>query len=554
MIVNLPPVHLENIKSLTLSVAGIKNMSPMDCRVLSASILEKTKLSVSETTLKRLFGFARSKFNPSLFTLNAVAIYCGYRGWEDFQRSQPNEAAGSGHPTLDLFHDPMFFALLETATPILILETNRPDFKIITYNKAYEDVTHTQNRELRGLTLWQAFDPEKSGGYGPTLLLEALNEAIQKKLPVQMQPLHYNIPSILPNIIELNWWDVKIVPVMYDGVIKYLLLNTHNITDKVLHQDAIEQAIMKELTLAEDLAKSNIKLNVALENLAASHRELNITKNQLEEINKNLEQRVIERTKKIVEKEAIQRKLIDNSPVAFAVLKGPDHVVETANKRIIEYWGKDETLINKPLSMAIPELKGQPFIEILDKVRNTGIPYINKELRALLNFNGILQPRYYDMVYQPIQHAPGVTDRIFIVAVDITEHVIARQNLEKSESMLRLAVNAANIGTWSFDPQEKVMRYNEMFAKLLGWEGDEIMTYENAIAQVTDEFREKIVEVIESAIADGGDYDFIYAQKRFNDGEVIWLRATGRISPDKSDHLSSFSGIVRQIAGNDHNL
>lgn len=552
MFVNVKPAHLETIKILTASITGIQNVAPMDCRLISFSIMEKTKLSVSETTIKRLFGFAKSKFNPSFFTLNALAIYCGYKGWDDFRRSYP-EALDKDLNT-NLFNDPLVLALLETSTPIVILESNAPDFKTITYNKAYEEETYTKKRNLRGLTLWQAFDPNKSGGYGPALLLEALNEAIAKKQTIDMKPLHYNIPSAVPNITALSWWNIKITPVLYDGIIKYLLLNTHNITAKVLHQDAIEQAIMKELTMAENLAISNIKLNLAIENLAANHQELTITKTQLEEINKNLEQLVIDRTRKISEGEAIQRKLIDNAPVAFAVLKGPNHVVETANKKIIDYWGKDSSVIGKPLAKAIPELEGQPFIEILDEVRNSGKAYANTELQALLNFNGVLKPRYFDMIYQPVRFTPGVTDRIFIVAVDITDHIIARQNLEKSESMLRLAVNAANIGTWSFDPKQKVMRYNDMFAKILGWESEEIMTYENAIAKVTDEFREKIVEVIESAIADGGDYDFIYAQKRFNDGEVIWLRATGRITPDDSADRSTFSGIVRQIANNDLNL
>ncbi|WP_374950425.1 hypothetical protein [Mucilaginibacter sp.] len=45
---------------------------------------------MSETTLKRVFGFAYSKFNPSVFTIDVMAKYCGYKGWDHFCESQNN--------------------------------------------------------------------------------------------------------------------------------------------------------------------------------------------------------------------------------------------------------------------------------------------------------------------------------------------------------------------------------------------------------------------------------------------------------------------------------
>lgn len=76
--------HFENLKRHVLSVAELKNISPSDCKVLSLLIFRKTNQQVSETTLKRVYGFAYSKFKPSSFTLDALAMYCGYEGWADF--------------------------------------------------------------------------------------------------------------------------------------------------------------------------------------------------------------------------------------------------------------------------------------------------------------------------------------------------------------------------------------------------------------------------------------------------------------------------------------
>jgi len=76
--------HFDTLKKLVLTEGGFKNISPSDCKALSLLIYKKTNHQISETTLKRVYGFAYSKFKPSLFTLDAMAKFCDYGGWADF--------------------------------------------------------------------------------------------------------------------------------------------------------------------------------------------------------------------------------------------------------------------------------------------------------------------------------------------------------------------------------------------------------------------------------------------------------------------------------------
>lgn len=71
--------------------------------MISSAIYNKTRLNVSETTLRRVFGFSRSKFNPSLFTLNALSIYCGYKDWFDFSDRQKNKSSERTAPLTLIF-------------------------------------------------------------------------------------------------------------------------------------------------------------------------------------------------------------------------------------------------------------------------------------------------------------------------------------------------------------------------------------------------------------------------------------------------------------------
>ena len=82
------PQYFELLKTTVLTQSGLTSVTPCDCRTVSVLIFNKTKQSLSETTLKRVYGFAFSKFKPSLFTIDVMAKYCGYAGWDDFCEKQ----------------------------------------------------------------------------------------------------------------------------------------------------------------------------------------------------------------------------------------------------------------------------------------------------------------------------------------------------------------------------------------------------------------------------------------------------------------------------------
>jgi len=103
----LLPQYYELLKTAVLTEAGLSTITPCDCKVISASIFSKTKQSISETTLKRVYGFAYSKFKPSLFTIDVMAKYCGYPGWEGFclekdQNTVKTQDIGAGWEILKL--------------------------------------------------------------------------------------------------------------------------------------------------------------------------------------------------------------------------------------------------------------------------------------------------------------------------------------------------------------------------------------------------------------------------------------------------------------------
>lgn len=62
----------EEIKHLLSQRLGIRLVSPSDCAVIALAIRKKLKKNISETTIKRLFGFAAHQNQFSKFTINTL--------------------------------------------------------------------------------------------------------------------------------------------------------------------------------------------------------------------------------------------------------------------------------------------------------------------------------------------------------------------------------------------------------------------------------------------------------------------------------------------------
>jgi len=72
------------LQKYILSKAAVQIVSPGDCKQISRHIEGLTGKIISETTLKRFFGFAHQQYNFSRFTLNTLSEFVGFSGWEHF--------------------------------------------------------------------------------------------------------------------------------------------------------------------------------------------------------------------------------------------------------------------------------------------------------------------------------------------------------------------------------------------------------------------------------------------------------------------------------------
>lgn len=118
---------------------------------------------------------------------------------------------------------------------------------------------------------------------------------------------------------------------------------------------------------------------------------------------------------------------------ATAIYTSADIVIEMANDAMIDFWGKDRSIIGKPLEDAVPELKGQPFIHMLKNVMLTGVTDKGNAIPAETMRDGRLQTAYYSYEYRAIKDESGIPYCILHTASDVTDMVKAENAIKETE-------------------------------------------------------------------------------------------------------------------------
>jgi PAS domain S-box-containing protein len=157
------------------------------------------------------------------------------------------------------------------------------------------------------------------------------------------------------------------------------------------------------------------------------------------------------------------------APAFFAILKGPEHVFEFANPAYMELIG-NRNPIGKTLFDAVPEVKGQDFIELLDNVYKTGETFTGKEKPVKVDRgNGKFEQFYLNFTYQAYKNSKGDTERILVFAYDVTELVTTRKKLEANALMIRNVYMNAPAAICTFKGPDHIYELvNPAYERLFG--------------------------------------------------------------------------------------
>ncbi|AYN01582.1 ATP-binding protein [Chryseobacterium sp. 3008163] len=251
--------------------------------------------------------------------------------------------------------------------------------------------------------------------------------------------------------------------------------------------------------------------------------------------------------RKLKESEYRFEDLIKNSDYSTAIYRSDELYIELANDLMLKTWGKDASVIGLKLEDALPELEGQPFIGILKDIFKTGIAYTATEDRVDLVVDGKLQTYYFNFSYKPLKNADGEVYAIHNMAVDVTDLVIAREEIQKREERFRDLADSMPQFVWTCDKDGKMTYMNENWYRYTGFDKNEDPA-EGVKRVIKAEVYEQVEVVWAESLKTGNSFEMEY-QFLDPDNPEVYRWFLGRAAPafDENGDIKQWIGTFTDI-------
>lgn len=271
-------------------------------------------------------------------------------------------------------------------SPFMVLDA---ELRYVAVNRAYLEATGRRQEDLLGRHVMDAFpNPGESG----KRLLASFQAVLASGRSDTLAYLPY--PIARPDGgFENRYWTCAHVPVLgEDGAVEFVMQNTVDVTE---------------------FARIRAASTVPLMSLSA-------------------ETRLIERTREAEAASHEFRRLFQQAPAFFAILSGPRHVFTFTSDSYQRLIG-GRSVLGLPLLEALPEMAGQEFGALLDRVYREGHVHQAESARMMLvrRKGGMAEETFLDFSCHPIRDPDGNIAGVFVQGTDRTDAVRAahRQRL-----------------------------------------------------------------------------------------------------------------------------
>ncbi|WAC09409.1 PAS domain-containing protein [Dyadobacter pollutisoli] len=170
------------------------------------------------------------------------------------------------------------------------------------------------------------------------------------------------------------------------------------------------------------------------------------------------------------------RNTMRQAPVGIAILRGTDFIVEMANDSYLNIVDrKEEEMVGKSLFVSLPEVRGA-VEPIMREVMRSGEPFHGYEFEVTISRFGQPQQCYFNFVYQPLFEETDEVLGIIVVATEVTQQVVSKQALQRSENQFRNLVTQSQFAKAIFKGEDFIISIaNESMLKIWRRNLDEVV-------------------------------------------------------------------------------
>ena len=392
-----------------------------------------------------------------------------------------------------------FQSFFEKSANSLIIKANSPHFTILAVSSKYLALVHKQRSELLGKNLFEVFPGSGADPSEKFSVFSSFNRVIDRKAEDELPVFKYEIFVPSSRKLETQFWSNLNEPILdNEGNVQFIINTTNNITAQVLETAEKERA--------QNLLKAS---------------------------------------------EQNMQNMVRQAPFGMCILKGEPAFAEEINDYFLTLVGKTRDQFKaKPYWEVVAEAAAI-YEPITKEVFKTGKTYHAKEHEFELFRNGRKESVYLNFVYEPMKDADGQVFALMIVALDVSDQVLARNELQSAYEQVRLSKQAAALGTFDMDVASGIVEWDKRCRELFGISHQEPINYEqDFIGGLHEEDRERIGKIISELLnkaTSTGDYDVEYRTIGAEDKKLRWVRAKGKVFFNEKDEPVRFIGSVLEI-------
>ncbi len=145
-----------------------------------------------------------------------------------------------------------------------------------------------------------------------------------------------------------------------------------------------------------------------------------------------------------------------------------------------------------------------------------------------------------------VRNDGGDIEHIVVTIRDVTEEAKSRRALHESDDQFRLAVEAAELGTWFSGPGEGEVTWSERCKAIFGLKPDARITRSEFVSRIHPDDRDAVEAAIRDTLETGHPYNAEF-RVVWPDGSVHWVQSWGRRTTYPDGPRPFMQGVVVSI-------
>lgn len=163
--------------------------------------------------------------------------------------------------------------------------------------------------------------------------------------------------------------------------------------------------------------------------------------------------------------------------------------------------------------------------------------------------NGKMEDVYWTFGYSPIYSEGGVIGGVLVVCTETTNAIVNLKKIEESENKLRFAIDAAELGTWEYNPVTNTFEGNDRLKDWFGLPPESDLDLSVTIDLILESDRSRVMHAIQTALnySSGGNYNVDYTIIHPVSKEERIVKARGRAWFNEKKEAYRFNGTLQDI-------